>query len=503
MIRSTVPCALAALLLLAPGRVRAAPGDVRTLVIEGRVADAEGFPVAKTRLDTGPRAGVDVDENGHYLVSLVVGSVPGLTSTPFHVALRPHRKGWQIGLPGTRDPLVIEMRLASGPDRHQRIEVRSNDRWVAQALADSISSGGSLHLVVHFLAQPGPEASGAQPAVGAVTYVPLRELDWPAPQALAAAPPKAPERTAVETPAPPAPSRPAPRRAGGARAQAGGDIGPGAARSADRGSAHGSQGSQGSQGTRGSTGARSATRSYHLFPSADEALNEPPPAAQPARRSAAAASPAPHVATAPATPPAPEQTSNRAVAAPPPANDARASATPAVVADAQRPEPAAPDRAPHPAPPSSRAIAPPAPGPRGAIDVHETGAGAGDDEQPSSAVRVWGGRTIPGGEARREQPGDCGCIVQGTIEVRSGRPLADPLRVQVSVEQHPALADTVELFMGSPRPFTLRGLPCGQHRLNVTILSRRRFRVASPEALGLFDCSSGALHHPRIVLEGR
>ncbi|HET7224932.1 MAG TPA: hypothetical protein VFK69_04385, partial [Candidatus Eisenbacteria bacterium] len=152
--------------------------------------------------------------------------------------------------------------------------------------------------------------------------------------------------------------------------------------------------------------------------------------------------------------------------------------------------------------PPSRPSAPPAADPRGAVSVHEAG-GAGDDDQRSSAVRVWGGRTIPGGEARREPAGDCGCIVQGTIEVRSSRPLADPLRVRVSVEQHPALADTVELFMGSPRPFMLRGLPCGQHRLNVEILSRRRFRVTSPEALGLFDCSSGALHHPRIVLEPR
>ncbi|HET7224174.1 MAG TPA: hypothetical protein VFK69_00565, partial [Candidatus Eisenbacteria bacterium] len=285
MIRNFALCALAALSLLAPARVGAAGGDVRTLVIEGRVADAEGFPVPKARLDTGPRSGVEVDENGHYLVSLVVGSVPGLTSTPFHVVLRPHRRGWQIGLPGTRDPLVIEMRLALGPDRRQRIEVRSNDHWVAQALADSVASGAGLHLVVHFLAQPGPETAGAEPAAGAITYVPLRELDWPAPQPLAAAPHPVPERIAVETPAPSAPSRPAPRRAGGTRAQAGGDIGSGAARSSDRGP---------------SPGAHGATRSYHLFPSADEALNEPPPAAQPARRSAnAAASPAPHVTAAP------------------------------------------------------------------------------------------------------------------------------------------------------------------------------------------------------------
>jgi hypothetical protein len=505
---------LGALVLFAPARARAVAADVRTLVIEGRVADAEGFPVAKAHIDAGARATVDVDENGRYLVSLVIGSVPGLTRTPFHVALAPWKRGWRIGLPGSQAPLVIDVRLGTGPDRRPRLEVRSNDRWVAQALADSIAAGGTpLHLTVHFLGAPG---TGAAPPPGpdVAAIVPLHELEWPARGSvpLAAAAPQGASAVPLPNQAPNAGAAAPPSEA---VAAASGDARPSgnpatgfatrtpANSGADTrgGNAGGARGRAGTSSTgTGSAGGGSASRSYHLFPSADEALSAAP------RESTRAPRPAPdttatRIAARPTPSPRPAPPARAlppdAPAAPTAPTDRGANPAPQHPALAQHPTPAQhPAATEHSAPTEHPGPAVPNP----AVSIHVIG---GDPLEHSNAVRVWGGRVVPTSDTPGPGAADCGCIVQGTVEVRTDRPLGERVRVVVALEEHPALCDTAELFMGAPRPFVLRGVPCGQHRLDVRVLSKRRYRVANPEALGTFDCSSGALHHPRVALVPR
>jgi hypothetical protein len=97
----------------------------------------------------------------------------------------------------------------------------------------------------------------------------------------------------------------------------------------------------------------------------------------------------------------------------------------------------------------------------------------------------------------------CGCRIEGTVEVRSDRPLASRVRVAVSLPWYPALADTVELFMGSPRGFVIPVAPCGPERLKVTVLGSQKFDVVSRDAMAGFKCQAGELHHLRVVLQPR
>ena len=97
--------------------------------------------------------------------------------------------------------------------------------------------------------------------------------------------------------------------------------------------------------------------------------------------------------------------------------------------------------------------------------------------------------------------GACECRIEGTVEVRSDEPLKKRERVAVSLTWYPALSDTVELFMGSPRHFELPPAPCGPQRLRVAALSGGRFTIVSREAMAGFRCERGSRHQMRIVLE--
>lgn len=98
----------------------------------------------------------------------------------------------------------------------------------------------------------------------------------------------------------------------------------------------------------------------------------------------------------------------------------------------------------------------------------------------------------------------CSCRIRGTIEVRSNEPLGKRLKAVVSLAWFPAAADTVELFMGSPRAFTLPAAPCGPQRLKVTFPGRERFVVLTRDAVAGFRCDGVVpVHQVRIVLGPR
>jgi hypothetical protein len=98
---------------------------------------------------------------------------------------------------------------------------------------------------------------------------------------------------------------------------------------------------------------------------------------------------------------------------------------------------------------------------------------------------------------------ECECRLYGTVEVFSERPLPEPTRFVVSLREHAALRDTVELFMGSPRSFDFRAVPCGATRLDVRSLSTRRFALTSREGQEPIPCERDGQHHLRLVLEPR
>jgi hypothetical protein len=108
-------------------------------------------------------------------------------------------------------------------------------------------------------------------------------------------------------------------------------------------------------------------------------------------------------------------------------------------------------------------------------------------------------RTRPAPEA----PGDtvCTCRVYGTIEVFSEKRLPEPTRFDVRVIQIPAMRDTIELFMGSPRAFDFRTVPCGALDVDIRTIGSRRFTVTSRDGREPLLCERGTQRHMRIVLE--
>ena len=73
----------------------------------------------------------------------------------------------------------------------------------------------------------------------------------------------------------------------------------------------------------------------------------------------------------------------------------------------------------------------------------------------------------------------------------------------VSLVRHPGIADTVELFMGSPRPFRLPPAPCGPQRLRLTNLGPVRFDVTSRQAMAGFQCPANGHRQWHLVLVPR
>jgi hypothetical protein len=106
-----------------------------------------------------------------------------------------------------------------------------------------------------------------------------------------------------------------------------------------------------------------------------------------------------------------------------------------------------------------------------------------------------------GGRSIAAVPGDsCACRIQGTVELRSEGRLSRPLRVTVALRGLSGIRSTVELFMGSPRPFTLERVQCGSLSLEVTWNSGRRYRLEDPAAARELSCRDGRLLQPRLIL---
>ncbi len=95
----------------------------------------------------------------------------------------------------------------------------------------------------------------------------------------------------------------------------------------------------------------------------------------------------------------------------------------------------------------------------------------------------------------------CACVVKGTLEARSERRIPEYLKITLWIDDHPASRDSVELFMGVPRPFEMLA-PCGPHRLAMHVEPRlQRYVAGPPAAFAGFTCVPSRPSQWRLVLQ--
>jgi len=131
---------LLAALALAP-QAGAVSGDIRTLVVRGRVLAAEGTPVAGARVSTrGSESMAAVtDDRGRYALSVPIGSVAALRRGAFRLEVRAEAGGRRLAFAAGGPALAIEVALAPGGDR---LRVRSNSPEAATAIATAFAEDG-------------------------------------------------------------------------------------------------------------------------------------------------------------------------------------------------------------------------------------------------------------------------------------------------------------------------------------------------------------------------
>ena len=419
----TAPFLASCLVLVLASPADAALKDKKTLVIEGRTIDAEGFPIPKVRVALeGPRRrSVMSNVDGQYSLRIPIGTPSDLKRAPLRLALVAERRGERFTIPGGDRRLGLEIGLEAVGSEPGRCVARSNDERVAASAARIVALEGDVVglVVVNFIGAPGAEPAGN--AWPALTQVAQAALSFPLSGPVASLP--AAERA-------PAVTRAAPEKPARSSWSILGDRSPRKSRTDEhrRGGSRDS-GAEGERRARLSAGGESGGRAPH-----DHEITTAK--GQDADRAALDRS------LPPAPPPSPSPT-------PPP--------PPSII--------------PEPPPASSRARALPL--------------------------------VIRNPSPTRSRPDSCECRVEGTVEVQTGAPIKNPERIEVSLQWYPQLRDTVDLFMGSPRPFRLPVAPCGPQRLRLRVLTSGRFDVSSRQAMAGFRCDGSRVFQPRIVLVPR
>ncbi len=114
---------------------------------------------------------------------------------------------------------------------------------------------------------------------------------------------------------------------------------------------------------------------------------------------------------------------------------------------------------------------------------------------------------LPNAQRRTENvlamEGDCACRIRGTVEIHPDHLLTRRLELIVALREAPAVRDTIQLFMGSPRAFELAPLRCGIWHVDVDAVARKTFTIVSADGRQPLDCREGGLRQLRIVLEPR
>ena len=475
--RAAGACALALAVLASTwGQTPAAagPSDHKYLSVRGTVADSDGNPLSGVAVEaSGTReARAVTGTDGRYQLSLDLGTLATLRDRPAAIWIRARLEGWRVHVAGGAPSLAIELSVSTSGSQPQMV-ARSNFGLIADAMLDALAPAGDRTASIQavFVAQRGAAADSTAPLAAERRFAVLIE-PWLMKAPVTAAEPAAPGLAAPVTksaaPSPSAAARDSARRARDAEEHL-----KNAAAIAARESVWMAQ--------------RAVALAQRMLQDSLRAVRDA--AEDSARRGHAA--PAAAAAGASAKPAAPVKAAPSSQSAKP----SKTSASPVAAAASPAAKSGAADhdkqRSSDPA-----NVLPVRPRTSWSDFSGLTRVQPGGGRLDTVAIDVAGIPVTPGGA-------ECSCRVKGTVELEFHHLLSSPMRVEVAIMDVPAMRDTVQLFMGSPRAFDFPNVPCGHLSIRISAFSQREFEVITPDQVAPFECRDGGLRQVRIVIAPR
>lgn len=219
VLRALAGVALAAVCVggaLVPARAVASPGEIRTLLVRGRVTDAHGAALAGARvvgITRDPQRGgttfsmsAMADNTGNYNLAVPLGSAAGLARGLLEVEVRAERSGRRLSIATGPPLLAIELSLVAGADGVANVRVRSDVQSAATGVVAAFASDGTTTATITADFSEAPSTTAATLRFSEETPVPGLAAPKSAPPAR---PPAATPQTKPETPKV-APSKPKP-----------------------------------------------------------------------------------------------------------------------------------------------------------------------------------------------------------------------------------------------------------------------------------------------------
>ena len=538
-----------------PAVTFAGPGDHKFVTLRGRVTDESGDPVPDVRVLAG-EADALTSGDGRFELMLDLGTLQGLLQAPAHVSVRARQTGHHVVVAGGEPSLEFELRVGA-TEGQPVMEARSNFGIIADALLDALAPPGERNAVlqVRFVSTPGAEATAVAnllperhsvalpepwivrpegersppPAAARPSPPPARTTPPPvattpnpaptrsAPQHEKPKPAPAEKKAVAKTTTPSPPARPVWTHADSVRI---------ARENEQRAAVEAAQARRDSAFRVQRSLARSRKAVADSLRAIRDALEDSLRRERfglPKGSRVVAAGP---ITQDSARVQAALEKKNRALEAKQAEleqqriakarkdlerNEKKARREQKKLAQREarqgmvpQSEVAAASAAPaSEAPPERSSSAPGTPTPA-ALRASDRVA---NSPSPSSGLqRVEPRSRVPGDDESDEDvrarlgADSCGCIVRGTVEMEFHRLLSSPMKIEVALKELPAIRDTIELFMGSPRAFELRRVPCGRWSIALHPFSERPFGVTTPEEVAPFDCRNRSLRQVRIVI---
>lgn len=154
--------------------------DRKSLVIRGRVRDAEGFPIetARVRVEGTREVSTRTDPSGNYTLTVPLGTAGTLLHHPLVLKVGARSERWRLALPNGDRMLVLQVGLEPGGSALHCV-ARSNDPRVAAAAAGIVGTRGEASglTLVNFIGVPGKDKEPvAVPVAGQVARAALPAL---------------------------------------------------------------------------------------------------------------------------------------------------------------------------------------------------------------------------------------------------------------------------------------------------------------------------------------
>jgi hypothetical protein len=424
--------------------VRAATPARPTLTVRGRVTDDRDQPLVKAWVYSkgSRRVSTLTDAKGEYTLAIPAARLDELAHQPLLLRIQSHMTGWRVLRVDGAEELAVELSVTAAKGEAPRLRVRSNDARVAEAMAGAAVLDGSplVTLEVDFRASRGVQGGDRPAALTATQEVTLSGVTLPGR-------PESTGRAARSGKDDAGAAKPRETRTEAPLAPDGG--------AADAPGVSASDAAREREEPREAKEAEAQRRAAEK--QAEEQRRREAKQAEKQRRAEAKAA---AEAAREAERNEKRRKSDRGDAPPRVYNPADAPAEP-VPAGELFFNPAAPPKGEPPARPVPVVVRP-----------------AKKDPPP-----VFG----------------CACRIDGFIEIQSDQRVQERLKLRVFVEGQRDLGDDVELFMGSPRSFTIKAVPCGLVRLVFDSgPARQQYRL---QATTTIACKDGGHHQARLVLE--